>query len=87
MLVTRSVFNQETGKSGQNVVINHHVLTPGEILEIKRIYGVKPVAGSYWYDSRSGMFGQKDGPVMGVMYPGHQFGTLVNSASSGTSDG
>lgn len=69
----------------QSVIINAQELATEQIEEIYQIYGIRPKAGSYWYDTRSGAYGIKGGPVIGVMYPGHQFGHLSPSASHGTS--
>lgn len=69
----------------QSVIINDRELTMEQIQEIYQIYGIKPKPGKYWYDSRSGAYGIKEGPVIGVMYPGHQYGNLASNASLGNS--
>ena len=74
-------FSDQTG----NVVINNYRLSPQDIEQIKKIYGDDPISGTYWYDTRSGAFGIEGGPAIGVMYPGHKFGTLAADASRGTS--
>ena len=73
------------GQTGTAVIINTQELTSVQINEIQRIYGVTPIAGKYWYDARSGMYGLQGGPVIGVMYPGHSFGILSPQASQGSS--
>lgn len=80
-LLAYSGFTQ----SHTDIVINGTVLTTAQIDQIFQTYGVKPVSGRYWYDTRSGMYGQEAGPVVGVMYPGHQFGPLSSRASLGHS--
>jgi hypothetical protein len=70
---------------GGRVKINDYTLVATDLTKIKNIYGVTPVPGEYWYDSRSGAFGVKGGPAIGVMYPGHLFGTLSADASQGNS--
>lgn len=73
------------GQTGTDVIINSNKLTPAQINEIHRTYGIAPIPGNYWYDPRSGMYGHQGGPVIGVMYPGHSFGILLVDASQGSS--
>lgn len=68
-----------------SIYINRAQLTSDDMTALKKIYGVKPIAGSYWYDVRSGAFGEMGGPVLGVMYPGHNFAAMPSDASNGTS--
>lgn len=67
------------------ITINDYQLTKEDIQQIKNLYGVTPIAGHYWYDQYSGAYGVKGGPALGVMYPGHAFGTISPDASKGTS--
>ena len=67
------------------ISINGRVLSAQDIVDIEQVYGVEPIAGSYWYDALSGAFGTMGGPVMGVMYPGHDFGKMTSDVSNGTS--
>ncbi len=71
-----------TEKRG-NVIINNTVLSYDQIKEIADRYGVEPVAGNYWYDKISGLYGVSGYPAYGFMYPGHNFGVLSRNASSG----
>ena len=72
-------------QTAPSVIINDYLLTAADISQLKQIYGVEPLPGHYWYDARSGAFGKIGGPVLGVMYPGHQIGQLRSDASNGTS--
>ena len=72
-------------KASLEIKINDYVLTQEDVSHIKKIYGVDPLPGFYWYDTRSGVFGLIGGPAAGVMYPGHLFGTLSSTASNGRS--
>jgi len=89
----RFVFQRQTGETpptveqdapaaGQ-VIINNTVLSGEQIAEIEKTYGVKPLPGKYWYDTRSGLYGVVGYPAYGFMLPGHTFGVLERSASNG----
>jgi len=71
------------GSSG--IVINGKELSVDQVAEFKQQYGVEPVKGKYWYDSRSGFYGFVGGPTAGVMNAGHSYGLVSASASNGTS--
>ena len=66
-----------------NVYINGRELTEGQMKEIARLYGKAPIAGKYWYDSRSGLFGVIGGPSVGSIAAGQSFGALSANASNG----
>ncbi len=68
-----------------SVTINDYKLSSDDIKQFKSIYGQEPLPGQYWYDRRSGAYGQMGGPVIGVMYPGHQIGSMRTDVSNGTS--
>lgn len=68
--------------SGQ-VIINDQVLSAGQIGEIEKRYGIKPMPGKYWYDTRSGLYGVIGYSAYGFMHPGHQYGSLKGNASNG----
>jgi hypothetical protein len=84
-LLALPAIGQTSYSSANEVLINDLKLSASEIREITRIYGVAPVPGRYWYDTRSGAFGLAGGPVLGVMYPGHRYGELSSMASRGNS--
>ena len=68
-----------------HVKINDYTLVATDITKIRNIYGIDPIPGEYWYDTRSGAFGVAGGPASGVMHPGHLFGTMSSDASQGNS--
>lgn len=68
-----------------NVVINDVVLEEQNLLEFESTYGVRPTPGVYWYDNRSGVFGNIGGPALGILFPGHDIGRLSPTASRGES--
>ncbi len=72
-------------KQGE-VIINNIPLSEDQIREIKSRYGVEPLAGNYWYDSLSGLYGVTGYPAYGFMYPGHNFGSLSRNASAGNTN-
>lgn len=69
----------------RNVYINGRLLTEADLSSLEQQYGVAAQDGNYWYDSRSGAFGNMGGPAIGVMYPGHSFGAVPTNASNGNS--
>ena len=71
--------------SQNDVIINDYTLTSRDKEDIQQLYSVRVIPGQYWYDPYTGMFGNVGGPALGVMYPGHQFGTLSSTASNGKS--
>ena len=85
LLIALPLVSQTPNSGPDAVLINDHRLAGFEIKEIQQLYGVAPIPGRYWYDKRSGAYGRVGGPVLGVMYPGHQFGELSSNASHGNS--
>lgn len=67
------------------VVINGRTLPAAELAEFVRVYRVEPVAGDYWYDAKSGLYGVVGQPAAGFMFPGHELGKLAPDASRGRS--
>ena len=65
-------------------IINGRSLTEQQKAEFRRIYGVAPLAGDFWYDPRSGLWGVKGREAFGILRPGHDFGPLAPTASAGT---
>jgi hypothetical protein len=47
------------------------------------MYGVPPLAGDFWYDARSGLWGVKGREAFGLVRPGHRYGVLAPTASAG----
>jgi hypothetical protein len=65
-------------------VINGVTLTAQQKSEFQKIYGTPPLAGNFWYDTRSGLWGVDGREAFGVLRPGHSFGQLSPTASRGT---
>ena len=72
-----------SGQGSGAVFINNRQLTPNQIQEIRTMYGVNPVPGRYWYDTRSGLYGYMGREALGYIRPGHSFGPLPSNASNG----
>jgi hypothetical protein len=66
-----------------DVVINDITLNTDQMTDIVNAYGVQPLAGQYWYDTKSGLYGVIGYPAYGFMLPGHEFGILDREASAG----
>jgi hypothetical protein len=71
------------GNATSETLINGRRLTEQQKTEFVRIYGVRPLAGDFWYDSRSGLWGVRGREAFGVIRPGHDYGPLSPSASAG----
>src|SRR5262245_26087135 len=67
----------------RNVIINDVRLSDDEILELEQRYRVQIVDANYWYDSVSGAWGLKGGPMRGVVLPGLQLGGPLKADASG----
>ena len=80
--ISDTEYQDKQGK----VIINNIPLSEDQIREIISRYGVEPIAGNYWYDSSSGLYGATGYPAYGFMYPGHNFGTLSRNASAGNTN-
>ena len=65
------------------VVVNGRALTEDQLAAFEQTYGRRPVAGRWWYDAGSGMFGAEGQGAAGFMYPGHDLGPLAADASKG----
>lgn len=65
-------------------IINGTPITESQKAEFIRLYGVPPLAGDFWYDARSGLWGVKGREAFGLLRPGHNYGTLAATASAGT---
>jgi hypothetical protein len=79
------VLSQKTGEQGAGaVIINGVALSNEQMAEIEKAYGVRPKAGSYWYDAKSGLYGVVGYPAYGTMLPNHRFGPMKSDVSKGT---
>jgi hypothetical protein len=65
-------------------IVNGTVLTEQQKGDFRRIYGTPPLAGDFWYDTRSGLWGVTGREAFGLLRPGHHFGVLAPTASAGT---
>jgi len=74
---------EEQVGTGLEVRINGLVMTPELLQEFETVYGLKPVPGNYWYDSRSGLYGLMGRQAAGMMLPGHILGEMPEDASNG----
>lgn len=72
-----------TRKAKTQVRINGAVVTKNQLAELESIYAVRPAAGDYWYDARSGLYGVTGQPSAGFMLAGHEFAELKPEASGG----
>ncbi len=79
---SESILGEEVGSQ---VIVNGLILDQDQLNSLQATYGVTPLPGNYWYDSRSGMYGNIGGAATNVMYPNHNFGVLSSNASYGTS--
>jgi hypothetical protein len=67
-----------------DTIINGITLTAQQKSEFVRTYGTPPLAGRFWYDSRSGLWGVDGREAFGILRPGHNYGQLSPTASRGT---
>ena len=74
------------GSSVGDVVINGVALSREQVDALSAQYGATPLAGRYWYDRSSGLYGVVGYQAFGFMLPGHDFGTLDAAASAGDSN-
>lgn len=71
-------------QSGQlQTIINCKPLTAEQKAEFRRLYGVLPLAGDFWYDPLSGLWGVRGREAFGVLRPEHAYGLLAATASAG----
>ena len=64
--------------AGGETVVNNHTLTAQERLAFVRIYGIAPLPGRFWHDSASGLWGAEGRAPTGMLFPGHQYGSLFS---------
>src|SRR3989344_3703801 len=79
--ISEDLINQDNNLKA--IYINNRKLTAQQINELTAAYGAAPRPGRYWYDSVSGSYGIWQGPSLGVLLPGHDFGSLPEDASNG----
>ncbi|MFA9372194.1 MAG: hypothetical protein ACERIH_10835 [Labilibaculum antarcticum] len=67
----------------QKVIINDIELNETQLADLEEEYGIRPKAGNYWYDSKSGLYGVVGYASFGFMLSGHDFGELKQDVSLG----
>ena len=65
------------------VLINEKPVTQAQLDELKQAYGAAPPPGRYWYDARSGLYGNWGYEAAGYIRPGHNLGAVPAEASKG----
>ncbi|WP_320017779.1 hypothetical protein [Labilibaculum manganireducens] len=85
LLISLFLFTVPFIACSQNgkVIINDLELNETQLTNLENEYGLKPKAGNYWYDSKSGLYGVVGYASFGFMLPGHDFGELKSDASAG----
>lgn len=79
----QEVAQRTEERKGTGIVVNGRELTRRQIAVLIMIYHQVLPPGRYWYDSRSGAWGFQGRETMGVILPGHDFGSLSPAASGG----
>ncbi|WP_461644293.1 hypothetical protein [Labilibaculum euxinus] len=84
LLISLFLFTVPLITFSQNgkVIINDIELNETQLTNLENEYGLKPKAGNYWYDSKSGLYGVVGYASFGFMLPGHDFGELKSDASA-----
>jgi hypothetical protein len=82
-LVAAGMAGIANAQEPTGVFINQREVTPQQLAELKRWYGMAPPKGQYWYDGRSGLYGYWGYEAAGYIRPGHNFGPVSARASRG----
>lgn len=84
LLSATTGFEARAGSTDE-VIINDKNLNTEEIIQLASLFGGQVYPGNYWYDSKTGAWGVKCGPGMGIGVAGLTLGgTLKKNASCGT---
>ena len=83
LAIPGAIGQNEQGDKKLQTIINGKTLTAEQKAEFLRVYGTAPLAGDFWYDTRSGLWGVKGREAFGILRPGHDFGALDPAASAG----
>ena len=86
LIFQRQSMQNDTAKDNKEVIINDIALSKKQIEELVKIYGIEPLSGNYWYDTKSGLYGVVGYPAFGFMYPAHNFGSLRRDVSKGNTN-
>jgi hypothetical protein len=73
----------ESRSPSTGVIINEREVSEQQLNLLRQKYGMAPPPGSYWYDSKSGLYGYWGREAAGYIRTGHDFGPLSERASSG----
>jgi hypothetical protein len=71
----------------QIVKVNGVVLASTEVAQLTQKYRAPIAPGDYWYDSRTGLWGVKGGPALGLLMPGERIGGQLRADASGGGTG
>ena len=75
--------NAQSAAQGTGVFINEKPVTQAQLDELKQAYGAPPPPGRYWYDPRSGLYGNWGYEAAGYIRAGHNFDPVPADASKG----
>lgn len=67
----------------RNIIVNEAGLTPYTIRLLSEDFGYTVQDGEYWYDSYSGAWGLKGGPIAGFIRPNLNIGGPLREGASG----
>lgn len=68
---TQHIENTSSTSHVIKVIINEIILNESQIVKILKIYGIEPTYGSYWYNTKNGLYGRVRHPTTGFMFPHH----------------
>jgi hypothetical protein len=68
-------------------IVNDEVVSSETTTQLEVMYGVKCIPGNYWYDAKTGAFGLKGGPCIGVGVAGLNIGGPLKANASGSGTG
>lgn len=69
--------------SQSDTFVNDRLMSQEQKRAFMEIYGLAPLPGRFWYDSRSGLWGLWGREPAGFLLPGHNYGPLPREASAG----
>lgn len=87
LLYACNVLASETinNSNAAEIIINDKNLSTEEIIQLAAQFGGQVFPGNYWYDSKTGAWGHKCGPGLGIGIAGLELGgSLKQDASCGT---
>jgi hypothetical protein len=65
-----------------SIVVNGVALDAATVAALEQAYRTRLLPGSYWYDSRSGLWGDEPGPSKGQIAPGLRLGGPLSPRAS-----